>query len=474
MKRSFWWEFGPWLVLVFLSALPACAGGESGADSAGEETVLDADGSGGEARSIPDSEADARGADAPGVDVRGMDVWGEDTTVIDVPGDAAAEVTEDLPPHPPRVFPEGGWLEPEPWAEPIADYIEWAITDKGLALDAFDHGVKDLAVFDGRMCIGYGDWTNNLGPVQVRCFNPDGSLDIGPTIDEESIDYYRVYEDRAFIPGVDPRQPEGTDPLTGNVTYKEVGGEWTAVHQMIHCLHVLDVIRFGDAVFACGSGNTDMDAYNKGDDMGVIWRSDDQGKNWSIETEWHDNIIAAVVRFERFVQTGDNFYVLGEYIDYTFNTLDNVPRRYDGGTWTPVEVLPAIWVQHTHQFTPEVGIVIGADISASGKKYVTHTLQAGEKTAPLTFFADRDEQVLDYVALGPGEGLFLSRQGASLAAAPAAPYTYHVYHTLDLAAYGEVLTFTTDELVLSLAWFGSALYLGTGSGIVLRATSDPE
>ena len=243
---------------------------------------------------------------------------GQDTiAALDTAADTApAEDTEvpedvapDLPPLPTLYGP------PELWSEPIFDYIQKVVTGRELQLTDFDHSLKELAVFDERLYIGYGDWTVNTGPVDIRYFEPDGTLVVDVTIDEESIDYYRIFGDRMFIPGVDPKQPAGADPLTGNVCSLESGGDWVVAFELEQCLHVLDVVPWGDTIFACGSGNIDMDHYHAGDDMSVIWRSDDGGLTWDLETTYHDDNTNAVVRWERFVTLGDDFVVFGQTID---------------------------------------------------------------------------------------------------------------------------------------------------------------
>jgi len=183
------------------AALLAACGGSGGdrdaADGGGEEA---AEGNG--AEDAATEEPGGEGGDAAG-----------DGTADD--GGEAGDAQEEEAP--------GFCARPGLWRSPLEDYIAAVVEEKGLALDAFDHAVKDLALFDGRLYFGYGDWTNNLGPVEVRSFaSPDGLHAAEFTADEESIDYYRDLGDTLAIPGVDATE----DALVGNVFLKPSGGAW--------------------------------------------------------------------------------------------------------------------------------------------------------------------------------------------------------------------------------------------------------
>jgi len=382
--------------------------------------------------------------------------------VMDVSEDSLPDTDDDVAPD----LPAGPTVygPPTPWSEPIFDYIQKVVTGRGLQPSEFDHSLKELAVFEDRLYIGYGDWTVNTGPVDIRHFEPDGGLVVDLTIDEESIDYYRIFGDRMFIPGVDPRQPAGSDPLTGNVFTLDAGATWIAAFELEQCLHVLDVIPWGDTIFACGSGNIDMDHYHAGDDMSVIWRSDDGGHNWELETTWHDDNTDAVARWKRFIRTGDDFVVFGQTIDYVQGVLSNIPRRYDGGAWTPVDLLPDLWVSHTVQWNDDAGLVWGPDLGVVGKRGRVFQVSSGPAAEPVPYFEDADLWILDVFRVGDEDLVFLGRGGASTEVAPEPPYTYQVLRTQDLETFDEIAAFEHDELFLSIALWQDKLYLGGWEG----------
>jgi hypothetical protein len=403
-------------------------------------------------------------ASEPGADTTDalQDVLAGDDTAADlIPEEDSVppeDIAADLPPLPTVYGP------PELWSEPIFDYIQKVVTGRELQLTDFDHSLKELAVFDGRLYIGYGDWTVNTGPVDIRHFEPDGTLTVDVTIDEESIDYYRIFGDRMFIPGVDPRQPPGADPLTGNVCSMESGGDWVVAFELEQCLHVLDVVPWEDTLFACGSGNIDMDHYHAGDDMAVIWRSDDGGLTWDLETTYHDDNTDAVVRWERFLTLGDDFVVFGQSIDYVQGVLTNVPRLYDGGAWSTVELLPNLWVRHSLQWTEDEGIVWGPDLGVEGKPFRVFRVTAGPAAAPVAYLDAEDLLVLDVFRVDLEDMIFLTRVGASTEVPAEAPYDYRILRTTDLEAFEEIASFAHDESFLSVALWQDRIYLGGWEG----------
>ncbi|MBM4372463.1 MAG: hypothetical protein FJ098_12460 [Deltaproteobacteria bacterium] len=422
------------LLLLFVLGLAACGGG-TGPAASDVATDTGAD-------PAPDGLDDVR-----------------DPTEIRTPGaDTLPDLPPEVPPGPAR------YGRPELDSEPLYDYIQRVVTDRGLSPAEFDHSLKELAVFQDRLYLGYGDWTVNTGPVDIRHFEADGRLVVDVVIDEESIDYYRVEGTRMFIPGVDPRQPPGTDPLTGNVFTLEAGGQWVSAHELEQCLHVLDTVPWGDALWACGSGNIDMDHYHAGDDMAVLWRSDDGGLTWDVETTWHDDNTNAVVRWERFLRAGGDLYVLGQTIDYVAGVLTNVPRKRQGEEWVPVDLLPTLWVRHTLQWRSDEGLVWGLDLGAEGKPVRVFRVGAQGVAESVAYLDAEDLGVLDVFRLEDEDLVFLVREGSSTDTPPAAPWAYRVLRTHDLDAFDELTAFEHGEAFLSVALWGDRLLLGGVEG----------
>lgn len=160
---------------------------------------------------------------------------------------------------------------PEPWADPIADYL--AAGRQEVGSDLFDRAIQDLAPFDGRLFIGYGDATKNLGrivAIEPRSFGdpeePVASADFAT--DEEQIDHYRVFDDRIAIAGVDATE----DGWLGNVYARITGGVWTKNRTVDGGVHVHDITAFSGAYWTVGSGASPNE-WKSNHIFSYLWRS---------------------------------------------------------------------------------------------------------------------------------------------------------------------------------------------------------
>ena len=432
------------VLLALLAAVPvfcfqACGGGDNGEEDAAEEDAVTTDS---DAADMAQDDA----AQEP-----------EEEIVEDADEDAQDASGEEL---------ETGWQEPVLWKSPIADYIDWAIEEKELALDAFDHALKELSVFDDRLYFGYGDWTENLGPVDIRYFDdPEADFTVEFTIEEESIDYYRIFSNTYYIPGVDAKE----DGLLGNIFYKPSEGDWVKVRDLDYALHVLDIMEYDGALYACGGGCIDMDHYYAGQDESVIWKSEDGGDTWEVILEEITDSADDVARWERFVKTSGRLYCFGQV---TTNTSEgayfsNDHRQLVSGSWHEAGILPQVLVMHTHQFNADRGIVIG--ISFDADPYFTAYSVQDFGTVELAFLSDGGERTLDVFMEDEGQALFLSRSGAAYPDEEAAPFTYSVYRTTDMDTFEELLTFESSEVIMSIASWRESLTMGTRQGDILRS-----
>ena len=360
------------------------------------------------------------------------------------------------------------WSEPTPWQCPIEDYIDYVVDEMGLLPDEFDHSVKELAVYEDRLYFGYGDWTYNTGPVDVRYFGaPEGEWTAEFTVDEESIDYYRTLDGNFFIPGVDATE----DALIGNVYFKDPAGEWGKVRELGYALHVLDVVSFDGVLYASGGGCIDMDHYYAGEDEAVIWESVDGGYTWEPVLELMTTSVLDVARWERFLVNGDSLYAFGEIITYTPTGayFENIHYVLNEGEWSEAGLLSNVLTLHTDPFGPDTGILTGVYFSTFTAQYRAYALESGSPRT-LTVFSGADEKVVDVAPVCDAEALFLTRDGDAFPDSAEPPYTYHVYQTSDLYTFEEWLTFTSDEIVMSLAYWKGGLYFGTWDGCILRST----
>ena len=133
----------------------------------------------------------------------------------------------------------------------------------------------DLHAYAGRIYVGAGNSSNmgpapNAGPVPILCFDPsiNGFVKEG-TVRDEQIDLFRAFDSQLFIPGHDPRWPDGWK--WGNLYQLKENGKWKKYRTIPNALHVYDLAQHKGKLFAA-LGTADVDALAMSPDMGRSWK----------------------------------------------------------------------------------------------------------------------------------------------------------------------------------------------------------
>jgi hypothetical protein len=135
--------------------------------------------------------------------------------------------------------------------------------------------LQDLAVFDGRVFAGYGDWSVNTGPIAMWAWD----LALGDWVDEGLLDtegtwVLRVLGDRLAVPFIDTRDN------TGDLAVRAIGSSTWTTHALgagtaatRHCFDVASLD--GTDLWAAGARRVNRDA--------AIWRSPSgTGGDWTM------------------------------------------------------------------------------------------------------------------------------------------------------------------------------------------------
>jgi hypothetical protein len=143
-----------------------------------------------------------------------------------------------------------------------------------------------LQEYQGRVYVGHGDWDKNRGPIKVWSFGPDSAELRGRypgrysfaaagswglrftweyTVQEESIDLFRVLGGRLAIPGIDGNKEFGPDGIVFGNLYLREKGAWRKLSTLPHARHVMDVAMLGKRLYALADG---------------AWTSEDDGLSW--------------------------------------------------------------------------------------------------------------------------------------------------------------------------------------------------
>lgn len=139
--------------------------------------------------------------------------------------------------------------------------------------------IRFLRPHNGTMLIGYGDWNDNLGPVDIIGYDLDNGnapVTLHNDAPTEAWDRVRIIDGHAYLPWTDPtvgNQGGLTTDRTGTWTDVKVGPGTSMVH-------TFDVAKIGGKIHVCGSRDAVSigEAYNPGSTgYGSVWREDAPG-----------------------------------------------------------------------------------------------------------------------------------------------------------------------------------------------------
>ena len=376
-----------------------------------------------------------------------------------------------------------GFEEPLLWAQPIRDAL--AAGERSFP-DGFHRGITALQVFGGRLWIGYGDATKNLGtvvPIEFRSFaSPDearwsaaevlgegqGAPQRTPTdTGEEQIEPYRVCGGVLCQAGVDSNDPDelwtqAKSParvIEGNF-FRLEGERWRKFRSIPGGEHVHDVAHFEGALYAVGSGADDRAEFEGGQVFRYLWRSTDGGASFeTVHRERYPELGKGDTRFRKLLAVEDALYVFGYVNPYVDGgPLEGRHLRLRGGTLHELDgVLAPLVVQRTWQLPDGTGLVVTRAEDGQTRSFRARA-DGFEELAQW-----RGRRVID-VALGErGEVLLLGGK-------PGQPELFAIERALldDLETLVPLLELGSDPPT-ALALWGGDLFLGTAAGEIWRA-----
>lgn len=110
----------------------------------------------------------------------------------------------------------------------------------------------DIAVFDGVLYVGSGDYDKNTGPVTVMAYDIKNNkwFDSG-VLQDEAVSRFLTVNGKLTAPGIDPK----AEWDYGNY-YVLADGEWTTIDNVPGGVHMFDIAEFGGKIFyGLGTGN---------------------------------------------------------------------------------------------------------------------------------------------------------------------------------------------------------------------------
>jgi hypothetical protein len=290
-----------------------------------------------------------------------------------------------------------------------------------------------LCPWQGRLYIGYGDYQQNTGPIDVTAWDPTRSaFTTIHTSDTEAIYNYRAIGASLYAPATDRRQ---------SADYA-VGEPWRDENP-VTVAHAYDMATLdGTDLWLVGSSE---DGYRP-----TAWRSTDHGAHWAIAHQLGSNgryYFAAVYHHKLYLES--------------WSRVPMGPSEvFDGTSWSPgPELLPA----GGHGFRPIVfaGLLLYATKQTLNSVYfelnsTPNKLLGFDGTLTSIVFA---RELLDFFA-DERELLVLDAEGT-------------IWRTTDLANWSHVAVATALH-PRSVALLDDVLYLGTTDARLYRLVGWPR
>lgn len=177
--------------------------------------------------------------------------------------------------------------------------------------------IAKLVAYEGKLYAGYGDYTDNTGPIAINPLDLttktfDGSQLSSPT---EAIWRWRILGDKLYAPLTDPRG--------GQAGGYSVSGPWTNRQVISPTAHTFDIATLtGTDLWVVGSGPL-------GGSSAMAWRTTD-GTTWNV-VQSDTKSSGQLTGFER-------YYWVAAMNNKIYMQAHDVPgapvRIFDGSTWT--------------------------------------------------------------------------------------------------------------------------------------------
>lgn len=195
--------------------------------------------------------------------------------------------------------------------------------------------LHDLAVVDGELVAGYGDWNANTGPVTINSLDLDTMTWSGSQLEvpTEALQNVRILEggqyDGVYWPLTDPRTSQWAD--SGFVKDSSSGWE---LHEVAPAIHVFDVAQLAGELWMVGSAWDTSTGTAHG--AATAYRTTD-GENWELmRSEFSADDGRNFERYYWAVELDGKIYMQAEHI--------NSPVRFwDGKKWGSKAVKVTGW-----------------------------------------------------------------------------------------------------------------------------------
>lgn len=136
----------------------------------------------------------------------------------------------------------------------------WVITELGIPTKerySGSHPVSrnpwDMAIFNGFLYVGSGDYDKNSGPVPIWRYDPDKNVwENSGSVNDEAVARFIELDGQLIAPGIDPKDNHDF----GNYYVLGDNNEWQTVRIVPNGVHMFDIVKHnGETFYAIGNGS---------------------------------------------------------------------------------------------------------------------------------------------------------------------------------------------------------------------------
>lgn len=307
--------------------------------------------------------------------------------------------------------------------------------------------IATLAPFGSRLFLGYGDFSDNTGPISPVAYDVEsGHFDAGSPLETEELLDFQVHAGHLFAAELDPRG----DETLGSVFRFDLDTGWRAMPDIPDAVHTFGMAEFSGQLFVgtgCARGGTARIAVTS--DGGETWR----------DSHTAQAIPGAYARYTQLGATSSQLFVSGR-----IHTEPSAPFAYawSSADWEAVSGLPGDGLLIPLVLGDELVLLqFSGDRGKGGRELASYRLEA--------------QRLVPREPLVAGETLVNWSQERSNDAATARTWvlterndgTQSIYLAESSTRWQlvrELPTLPNHDVYTSIAYLDDTLYLGTANG----------
>lgn len=303
--------------------------------------------------------------------------------------------------------------------------------------------LSTMIAYQGRVHLGYGDYSANTGPIEMVSFDPqlDDFVEHG-SISTEDAQYFAIFDDMLFASDVDPRGHEAIGSVFRLLDGCDTWETMTPVPGAVH--------NYGMAEF---EGRLWLTTGSLEGTPARVMSTDDGGESWREElVVYPEDGPGHFVRILHAGSTPDTLVTTGRLMPGT----QSFAHTYSGGDWTELDAVPS-----SHDLVP---LVLGPRLVLA-----VFDQNVGKGGVALEGHAIEDGGLVP-VELLPGSRSLINWSRDDTverlwALARTAGGEHQVLSSWDLVSWEVVAKLAPSlEDPRSIAHRGNSLFIGTGSG----------